>query len=422
MYKKTTLSNGLRVVTHPMKERDSIALGFWVGVGGRYEDDRIKGAAHFLEHAAFKGSRKYSCQQIKTLIEGVGGTLNAFTSEEQTCFYAKIPSKHLQQTFDVLADMVACPRITPQDLEKEKSVIIEEIKMYHDLPQYFVLEVLDELLWPGHPLGKNLTGTPATIEAMSRESLKAFHSAHYAPGNIVVAASGRVAHEEIVDLSRKKFEKFPRKKPQGYIQADNSQTAPRLKFVKKNIEQMHLALGALGYEENHKDRYALTLLSVLLGGNMSSRLFVEVREKRGLAYSISCSAKTLHDTGIFLIRAGVDNQKIVDALTLILQELDKLKKKGTAVNEFRRTRDYVLGQMLIGLEDTMEHMLWIGESLISRNKTKTIKDLVEDFEKVTPDDIRRVAGEILDTQRYNLAVVGSLTDHQEKQLTQLIGM
>ena len=205
MYKKTALKNGLRVITHTIKDRDSIALGFWIGVGGRYEDDHIKGAAHFLEHIVFKGSQKYSCEEIKSLIEGIGGTLNAFTSEEQTCFYARIPSKHLKQTFDVLADMVSHPKIAIKDVDKEKTVIVEEIKMYHDLPQYFVLELLDALLWPGHPLGKNLAGTPESVMGMSDKDLKRFHQHFYAPGNIVVAACGNLTHEKIVALVKKKL-------------------------------------------------------------------------------------------------------------------------------------------------------------------------------------------------------------------------
>src|SRR3989338_4742148 len=192
MYKKTVLNNGVRIITHDIRDRDSIALGFWIGVGGRYEDDRIKGIAHFLEHVVFKGSKKYSGEEIKRRIEGIGGALNAFTSEEQTCFYAKIPAKHINQTFDVLADMVLHPKITAVDVGKEKTVIVEEIKMYHDLPQYFVLELLDGLIWPGHPLGKNLAGTAETVTRTAPKDLKVFHNQHYAPGNIVIAACGRL--------------------------------------------------------------------------------------------------------------------------------------------------------------------------------------------------------------------------------------
>ena len=422
MYTKTTLPNGLRVVTHDMGDRDSIALGFWVGVGGRHEDDRLKGAAHFLEHILFKGSKKYSCEEIKTSIEGVGGTLNAFTSEEQTCFYAKIPTRHLKKTFDVLADMVARPNIAEPDIAKEKTVVVEEIKMYRDMPQYAVMELLDGLLWPDHPLGKNLAGTPETVTALSREDIHGFHKRHYIPGNIVVAACGNMNHARIVRLAQERFGKLPKEAQPSYIKADNSQSRPRINLFPKKIEQMHLALGTIGYDENHKDRHALNLLSVILGGNMSSRLFVEIREKRGLAYSISCMARTMHDTGVFLVRAGVDNQKLVETVTLILKELDKVKREGVTDDEFTRGRDYLLGQMLLSLEDTMEHMLWIGDTVISQNKTKTLKSLIADFQKIKRGDIQRVAKEILKPGRYNLAIVGPLTDTQKTDLPKLLNV
>lgn len=420
MYTKTTLPNGLRVVTHDMGDRDSIALGFWIGVGGRHEEDHLKGAAHFLEHIVFKGSKKYSCEEIKTSIEGVGGTLNAFTSEEQTCFYAKIPTKHLKKTFDVLADMVSRPSIADPDIIKEKTVVVEEIKMYRDLPQYAVMELLDGLLWPDHPLGKNLAGTPETVTGLSQEDITGFHKHHYIPSNIVVAACGNLHHAQIVRMAKERFGKLPRESQPSYIKADNSQSRPRINLFPKKIEQMHLALGMIGYDENHKDRHALNLLSVILGGNMSSRLFVEIREKRGLAYSISCMARTMHDTGVFLIRAGVDNQKIVETVALILNELDKVKRAGVTDDEFTRGRDYLLGQMLLSLEDTMEHMLWIGDTVISQNKTKTLRSLIADFQKIKKEDIRRVAREILKTRRYNLAIVGPLTDTQKEELPKLL--
>lgn len=420
MYKKAILNNGLRVITHDIKDRDSIALGFWIGVGGRYEENRVKGIAHFLEHIVFKGSRKYSGEEIKMRIEGIGGALNAFTSEEQTCFYAKIPSKHLSQTFDVLADMVIHPKITAKDVGKEKTVIVEEIKMYHDLPQYFVLELLDELLWPKHPLGKSLTGTPESVMGISNKDLKRFHQDFYTPGNIVVAACGNLKHNKILTLARKKLSKLNTSAKINYIKTNGFQTKPRTRFFKKDIEQMHLALGLPAYDENHKDKYALSLLSTLLGGNMSSRLFVEVREKRGLAYSISCSYKTLHDTGLFLIRAGVDNQKIVEAVPLILKELDKIRRHGVERNEFQRAKEYLSGQLLLGLEDTMEHMLWVGEGIITKNKIKTRASILKEFKKIKPADIKRVANEVLDIKHYNLAIVGPVTDQQEKRLRQLV--
>lgn len=420
MYKKTVLKNGVRVVTHDIKDRDSVAVGIWIGVGGRYEDDRVKGSAHFLEHIVFKGCRKYNCGQIKEKIEGVGGMLNAFTSEEQTCFYAKIPSKHINITFDVLADMVFHPLISKTDVKKEKTVIVEEIKMYHDLPQYFVIELLDELVWQGHPLGKSLAGTIESVTALQDKDLKGFHRAHYTADNIVVSACGNIQHDKVVQLANKYLGSLNGSGKKEFIQFTQKQDQPRYRFLKKDIEQMHLALGAPGYHERHKDRFAMSLLSIILGGNMSSRLFVEVREKRGLAYSISSSSKTLHDTGLFIIRAGVDNSKIVETVKVVMHELAKIKQREVSKSEFTRGKEYLLGQLLLGLEDTMDHMLWLGESVIAKNEMRTLKEVIDDFNKVTIADIRRVAKEIFSPEHLNLAIVGPISALQENQLKNLI--
>ncbi len=422
MYQKTKLDNGLRIVTHDMSERESVAIGLWVGAGGRYEEDRVKGAAHFLEHMAFKGSAKYSCEQVKELIEGVGGSVNAFTSEEQTCFYAKIPSKHITRTFDILSDIVFSPAILPKEVAKESTVIVEEIKMYHDLPQYYVMDLLDELMWPNHPLGKSLAGSPETVSKMSSEDLKSFHKQHYNPANIVISAAGKIGHSLLVEMAQKKFKKLPVGTTSTFIKADNSQSKPRIKIFKKTTEQMHLALGMLSLENDHPDKYTLNLLNIIMGGNMSSRLFDEVREKRGLAYSIGSAAKYLKDTGMFMIRAGVDNAKLLEAVEVILQELTKVKRSGVTVDEFQRAKDFYLGQVLLALEDTMDHMLWIGESTLTRDRMRTMDDIIKLVKKVRIEDIQRVAKVILDERHYNFSVVGPVKDDQEKRLNKLLGV
>lgn len=422
MYNKTVLPNNLRVITREMKDRDSVSLGVWIGAGGRHENEKNKGAAHFLEHILFKGSEKYSCDEIKELIEGVGGTLNAFTGEEYTCYFAKIPAKHLNRTFDILSDMVFYPRIAKEDVDKERTVILEEIKMYHDQPQHHVIELLEELMWPGHPLGMNLAGTSESVGNLSEKDLRLFHDTSYSLKNIVVAASGRLKHNALVDLVRKKAKAYHVSNQPDCLKAGNSQGRSKVKFYKKDIEQMHLALGAFGLESDHKDRHAYGLLNIILGGNMSSRLFDEVREKRGLAYAIGSSAKSLKDTGILMVRAGVDNKKVVEALDVILKELDKIKKTPVSKSEFIRAKDYYLGQILLGLEDTLEHMFWIGESLVSLNKTRTLKQILSEVQKVTVADIKRVAGGIFRENNINVSVVGPLTDDQEKALSGLLGV
>ncbi len=420
VYQKEVLPNGLRIVTNRVPDRESVAIGIWIAVGGRYEDEVIKGAAHFLEHVVFKGSKKYSCKGIKESIEGVGGLLNAFTSEEQTCFYAKIPSQHLEQTFDVLSDMTFYPKITKEDVEKEKGVILEEIKMYYDLPQYYVLELLDELLWPNHPLGKNLAGTHESVTGITHKKLRQFHKTYYVPNNIVVAVCGDMEHQKIVNLVKKKLGMINQKGSSVYLEAPVQSPQKDMSLFTKDIEQMHLALGMHGYHENHKDKYALSLLSVILGGNMSSRLFAEIREKKGIAYSIGCSAKCLHDTGVFMIRAGVDNRKIEDAIRCIIMELDKVKQKKISDGEFKRGKDYLLGQLLLGLEDTMDHMLWIGEAVTARDKLRNLKAVVREFEKITPLDLKRIANDVFQQSGYKLSIVGPSLENNKKQIQSII--
>jgi predicted Zn-dependent peptidase len=421
MRRITQLPNKIRIVTQEFKDRESASIGVWVGVGGRYEAKDNKGVAHFLEHMAFKGSAKYSCDEIKQLVEGVGGNLNAFTAEEETCYYAKVPANHLKQTFDILADISFFPKLTPKDLEKERTVILEEIKMYHDLPQYYVGELLEELLWPDHPLGESLAGTPKSVGEMSIDHLRDFKKTHYVPANIVIAACGSMKHEELVKLVSAKLGKLTGPTASSYKPARHSQEKPAVHLYHKQTEQMHLALGYLAYETNHEDYYVLALMSIILGGNMSSRLFNEVREKRGLAYSVSSGLKSLNDTGVFMVRAGVDNSKIVDALGLILKVLAKIASGGVDKDEFKRAQEYYMGQSLLGLEDTMDQMLWMGGGVISNDKVKSIEDIIRKIKAVTQADIKRVAREVLNPKRLNVAIIGPMTEVQQKQLRALAG-
>ncbi len=422
MQKLTTLDNKIRVITQTFKDRQSTSLGVWFGVGGRYENFKNKGIAHFMEHIAFKGSRHYSCQEVKQLIEGVGGNLNAFTGEEETCYYAKVPRKHLNRTFDILADISLFPTINKKDLEKERTVILEEIKMYHDLPQYYVMELLEELLWPNHPLGVSLAGSKETVSALTEVDLKSFQNDFYVPDNLVVSVCGDINHEAIVKMIDKKLGKLKGKIQESYIPARKDQDKPSVNFHVKDTEQMHLALGYLAYETNHKDYYVMATLSIILGGNMSSRLFNEVREDRGLAYSIGSSSKTLDDTGVFIVRAGVDNNKIEDALAVILKVLKKVTKDGVTQDELSRAKEYFIGQFLLGLEDTLDYMIWQGAGLISHDKTRTVQAVVNKIKAVSLEDIKRVARHIFSEKRLNVSLIGPVDDAKQKRLRGIAGI
>ena len=419
MRKITQLPNKIRVVTQQLKDRDSVSIGIWFAAGGRYEHDTNKGVAHFLEHMAFKGSEKYTCEEVKQLVEGVGGALNAFTGEEETCYYAKVPARYLEQTFDVLSDISVFPKLVKKDLEKEKTVILEEIKMYHDLPQYYVGELLDVLLWPDHPLGQSLAGTMKTVSEMNVLDLKDFHQRLYNPQNMVVSACGNIKHDDLVRLVTKKLHSLKSTQMVTYLPARKDQDKPAVHLYYKATEQMHLALGYLAYETNHPDYYALAMLSIILGGNMSSRLFSEVREKRGLAYSVNSGIKSLDDTGVLIVRAGVDNTKIVPAVALILKVLSGAAK-GVKADEFKRAKDYYIGQFSLGLEDTMDHMIWMGSVVLSNDTAKTPQQVIEKIKKVQISDVMRVAKAVLALKRTNMTIIGPMTETQQKQLKTLV--
>ena len=420
MYEKSKLDNGLRLVTYKMPQRNSAALGIWIGAGGRYEDGSNKGIAHLLEHLCFKGTGKYSATQIKEKIEGVGGSLNAFTSEEFTCYLTKIIAKHLPLALNVLSDMVLEPLLALKDLQKEKSVILEEIKMYRDLPQAYVNELLDELLWPGHPLGMNLAGTLESVSAMRQDQLTGFHGALYHPKNIVISIGGDIEHEKALGLIAKIFSQAKPKPPVGFKKVNLSQNSFRSKLFYKQTEQSHLAMGYLSCPREHPDKHAVGLLHIILGANMSSRLFNEVREKKGLAYEIGTQHRHFYDTGAFFIHAGVDNRKVFSALSTILKEAKRIARHPVSKNEFIRAKEYYTGQLLMSLEDTLDHMLWMGEQESALRRIKSAEDILSEIHKVTIEDLLRVARDIFKNNNLSLALIGPQSEEEKDKISSLL--
>lgn len=419
MYQKTILDNGLRVVTHKMPQRESVALGVWIKTGGRYETKETKGIAHFLEHVVFKGSKKFSGRKIKESIEGAGGHLNGFTSEEFTCYLAKAPAKYLNLSLDVLWDMTLWPLLAKNDIEKERGVIVEEIKMYKDLPQAYVHELLDELLWPGHLLGMNLSGSAESVNRISRIHMAGFQEKFYRPSNMVIAACGLLEHIDLVkraemisgrSLSKRNY----------FSPAPKPKEIPQFNFFSKATEQAHLAIGFLGLRRDDPDRYALGLLHVILGANMSSRLFNEVREKRGLAYEIGTQVKRFQDTGAFIINAGIDNKKISATVEVILKELKRIKAEPPGASEFSRSKEFYTGQLKLALEDTLDHMLWIGELTSAMDKIYTLQDILKDVDRVKPQDLSRVARTIFKEKRFNLALIGPDLEKDRDRIQNLL--
>ena len=419
MYKKTVLDNGLRIVSHKMSDRQSLSLGIWITVGGRYEPAETKGISHFLEHLLFKGTKKYSCRKIKESIEGVGGALNGFTSEELTCYLVKIPSRYLELALGILSDMVLNPTLPDAEVEKEKQVILEELKMYKDQPQSYVYELLDELLWPAQPLGESIIGTNESVGRIKRRDLDSFKEGFYTPANIVISAAGLLAHEKLVNRVSASFSRKKRQSKNKFINAKEAQGSPQLKVFDKDTEQTHLALGFHGLARDHALKHALGLLHIILGANMSSRLFHELREKRGLAYEIGTAVKRFHDTGAFVVHAGIDNRKVPETIRLILNELKNTREELAGPGEFKRAKEFYLGQLMLALEDTLDHMLWIGETTATLDKFYSLQDIINEVEKVKREDVRKVAGLIFREDKLNLALIGPLKESEAKIKDQL---
>ncbi|MFA5311102.1 MAG: pitrilysin family protein [Candidatus Omnitrophota bacterium] len=413
-YRKNILANGLRVVSFRMPQRESFSLGIFIKVGGRYENSQNKGMAHFLEHLLFKGSRNYSCRKIKESIEGVGGSLNGFTSEELTCYLVKMPSIYLEKALNILSDMVIRPELSRVEIKKERTVILEELKMYRDLPQSYVYELLDELLWPNQPLGAPIIGRVDSLLKVDRKGLLSFKNNYYNASNMIISAAGNIDEDELNKGVNKIFSALPRAGENMFIKARDRQGKARVRFFHKETEQTHMALGFKGFRRGHPLRHAVGLLHVILGANMSSRLFNEVREKRGLAYEIGTVVKRFYDTGAFLVHAGIDNRKVPDAISLILKELVKAGESLVKDGEFNRAKEFYIGQLRLGLEDTMEHMLWIGETTATLEKIYSLEEIINEVNRISKEDIFKCARFLFKEDNLSLSLIGPLKGAEDK--------
>jgi predicted Zn-dependent peptidase len=393
-----------------MPDMESVCVGVWVGVGGRHEPARWSGVSHFIEHLVFKGTTHRSAKQISQAVEGLGGYLNAFTGEEHTCYYAKAGHRHFATLLEVLVDLYRHPRFAGADLAKERAVIKEELLMYRDQPDHYVQELLTETLWPDQPLGRPLTGTPATLDALDRAAVRAFMAARYTMANSIVAVAGRCAHEPVVAAVARAFGDVPAGRAGRFAPVRLGQRAPRLRVLERPVEQSHLALGLPAYSRHHPRRFAAKLLSVILGENMSSRLFQVIREQHGLAYSIHSAGSFFADTGAFVVSAGLETDRVPRALRLILCELNRCAARPVSAGELRRAKDYAIGQMRLGLESTSNQMMWLGEHLLAYGVIPTPDELERRLEAVTAAEIRAVAAELFRDARLNAALITPRSD------------
>jgi len=419
-YHRTVLRNGLRIVSAPRREAESVAIGIWMGVGARYESNRVNGISHLLEHLLFKGTLRRSCRKIKEAIEGSGGSLNAFTDEEFTSVVAKVQPKDLTQAVEVINDMVQHSRLTRREMEKERQVVLEEIRMYKDLPMHYVHDLLNALLWPNHPLGREIVGTPRSLQRIRRGDLVSFRRRYYAPCNIVVAACGRMTHRELVEAISRAWERLPPGRPASCRRATQRQRRSRLKVESKETEQTHFSLGFHAFPRNHPQVHALSLLNVVLGGNMSSRLFQRVREERGLAYEIGSQVKRFRDTGLFSVSAGVEHRHLRRCLEVVLAEIGRLRREAVTPKEFAQAVEYLTGQILFALEDTTEHMCWIGESEMLLGRVQPVEEILSQVAQVKRADLTRAARAILRPERQSLAVIGPVKPEVQSRITALL--
>jgi len=416
MYKKTEFDNGLKLVTNYMPGMESLAVGIWIKTGSRNEDKRNSGISHFLEHMLFKGTPSRNCRKLKEEIEGRGGSLNGFTSEEVSCFLAKVSFKHQDIALEVLSDMVLNASIDEKELERERGVIIEEIKMYQDLPNHYVHDILTDIMWPGNSLGFSIAGSADSVSSILRKDIVKYRNANYIPQNTTIVLCGNMDHSVIEPRLKKIFTEARKGKIKPVDAFCNNQSKPAMKILCKDTKQAHICIGLHSFGRSHKDRYALSLLHIILGANMSSRLFENIREKKGLAYEIGAEVKRYNETGAFVVHAGTEHKKAKDAIVCILKELREIKEKNVTAGELKRAKEFFKVQLLMALEDTVEHMLWLGDYAVSLNKLPDREEIIKKVEVVTADDIRRVSKSIFNSFGLNIAIIGEFTDREQKEI------
>jgi predicted Zn-dependent peptidase len=386
----------------------SISVGVWIGTGSREESLEETGISHFIEHMLFKGTKRRDALEISQSVEGIGGYLNAFTSEENTCFYSKARHDRFEDLLDVLMDMFLHSAFDPEEIGKERSVIKDEVKMYMDQPHQYVHELLDETLWPVQPLGRAVTGTPESLDAIGRAGMLGFLESHYVAENTVVAAAGNLRHETVVEAVSRHAKRLRRGRKSVCQPANPGQTGPRLRLLTRDVEQTQVVLGVRTCSRHDERRYALRLLNTLLGENMSSRLFQTVRERHGMAYSISSSLSFFDDAGVLGIAAGVETEKTGEALKLILKEMRLMAQKAPTIGELRRAKDYAIGQLELSLENTENQMTWVGEQILSYGRILEAESVKHELAAVKPSDIRAAAVDFFQPERLNVAAISPL--------------
>jgi len=412
LYQKTTLDNGLRVITETMPHTRSVSICIFIGVGSRYETGPQSGVSHFIEHLMFKGTpRRTTARDISMAIEGVGGIINAGTDKELTIYWCKTAQPHFSLALDVLSDMLLHSKFAPDDIESERQVIIEEIHMGKDSPSQQVNMLIDELLWPGHPLGRDIAGDKESVAGISREMMLDYLACQYLPGNTVVSIAGALKHREMVTAVNQALGGWADEQPHPGYSPYKKQKFPTLNVERKDTEQAHLCLGLSGLPLLHPQRFTLDLLNIILGEGMSSRLFTEIRDRLGLAYSIHSYVDHFLDTGAMTIYAGVEPKNLPVAIKAILEQLARLKEP-IPETELTKAKELAKGRLLLRMEDSRNVAGWMGGQEILTGKILSVDQVASIVDAITAEELGQLAKELLVASQLRLAVVGPVAEDE----------
>lgn len=419
MYIKTTLDNNLRIITNTMPHTHSVSVCIYLGVGSRYESDAQAGISHFIEHVLFRGTTKRrNAKEISEAIEGVGGILNGGTDRELTVYWCKVARPHFNLALDVLTDMVLNSRFDVADIERERKVIIEEIGMSHDSPQQVVGMLIDELLWHRHPLGRDVAGTKESVNSISRQDMMDFLACEYTPQNTVVSIAGNIEHAEAVESIKKHLDSWRNGSPCLQYTRYEEGEHPRVKIENRETEQTHLCIALPGVPLLHPKRFTLDLLNVVLGEGMSSRLFLEVRDKLGLAYNIHSYLDHFHDTGALTVYAGVEPENLMIGIEAILNQLTQLKEPVSPA-ELTKAKELSKGRLMLRMEDSRSVAGWTGGQDMLNGFIMTVDDVIARIESITAEDMAQLARELFTTDRLRLSVVGPVREEGLAELLKL---
>ena len=403
-YRKSVLPNGIRLVTERIPHVRSVAVGVWVDTGSRHEPHHRSGISHFIEHLVFKGTRSRSAEEIAKAVDSVGGQMDAFTTKEHTCFYVTVLDQHLPLAADLLSDILLHPLFAPDDIEREKTVVLQEFRMVEDTPDDLIHDLFAERIWPAHPLGRPILGDKKTVLSLDRDTILTHFREEYCPARITIGAAGRLEHEQLVDLLGARFFGFDRGCPAR--DGDPPTVAPRIELVDKPLEQVHFVIGGPGLRQAASERYALYLLNTIVGGSMSSRLFQEVRERQGLVYAIYSGNAAFRDSGLFYIYAGTEPTHFRNVVELILRELRKVRAHGVTADELARAKDHLKGSLMLSLESTSSRMTRLAKQELYFGRYFSLDQILASVDRVGADEISALIDQLLGHTPLSLVALG----------------